>query len=272
MIVSESFLSSLRQYFNLNMYEVKIWVALLSRGLSTAGELSDIGDVPRSRAYDILASLEKKGFVASKIGKPIKYMAVEPAEVVERAKKLVKKDAEEGVKNLESLKGTPAIKELESLYKQGSEFIKPTEISGAIKGRSNLYTHMDTIFKKAKKSIVLVTTAKGLERKVGTLKPTFQALKAKGVKIKIATQVNKDSMKAVKELLPIAEVRNCNINARFCLVDDKEVMFMMMDDDDVHPSYDTAVWTSAPLFASALNDLFEASWTKMEPASKAVKQ
>jgi len=50
----------------LNSYEVKIWTALLSRGVSTAGELSDIANVPRSRSYDVLESLEKKGFVKTK--------------------------------------------------------------------------------------------------------------------------------------------------------------------------------------------------------------
>ena len=49
MIVKEEFLSKLRRYFSLNLYEVKIWTALLSRGVSTAGELSDIANVPRSR-------------------------------------------------------------------------------------------------------------------------------------------------------------------------------------------------------------------------------
>ena len=62
MIVKEEFLSKLRLYFSLNLYEVKIWTALLSRGVSTAGELSDIANVPRSRSYDVLESLEKKGF------------------------------------------------------------------------------------------------------------------------------------------------------------------------------------------------------------------
>ena len=54
MIVKEEFLSRLRKIFDLNLYEVKIWTALLSRGTSTAGELSNISDVPRSRTYDIL--------------------------------------------------------------------------------------------------------------------------------------------------------------------------------------------------------------------------
>ncbi|MEK6852558.1 MAG: helix-turn-helix domain-containing protein [Nanoarchaeota archaeon] len=54
MIVREEFLSQLRRIFALNLYEVRVWTALLSRGVSTAGELSDIGNVPRSRTYDIL--------------------------------------------------------------------------------------------------------------------------------------------------------------------------------------------------------------------------
>jgi sugar-specific transcriptional regulator TrmB len=44
MIVKDEFLSKLRRYFSLNLYEVKIWTALLSRGVSTAGELSDIDE------------------------------------------------------------------------------------------------------------------------------------------------------------------------------------------------------------------------------------
>src|SRR5512136_898827 len=98
MIVKDEFLGKLRRYFNLNLYEVKIWAALLSRGVSTAGELSDIANVPRSRSYDVLESLEKKGFVVMKLGKPIKYMAVAPNEVVERVKKNMRVDAEEKVK------------------------------------------------------------------------------------------------------------------------------------------------------------------------------
>ncbi|MBS3103087.1 hypothetical protein J4458_06625 [Candidatus Woesearchaeota archaeon] len=42
----------------LNTYESKIWTALLSRGVSTAGELSDIANVPRSRSYDVLDARE----------------------------------------------------------------------------------------------------------------------------------------------------------------------------------------------------------------------
>ena len=185
MIVKEDFLNKLRQYFGLNLYEAKIWTALLSRGVSTAGELADIGNVPRSRAYDILESLEKKGFVLMKLGKPIKYLAVEPKEVVERVKKLMRENAEDQVKNLESLRGTDLHKELELLHKQGIEFVEPTDLSGAIRGRHNIYSHLDLMVRGAEKSVTLMTSSKGLQRKAEALKPVFEKLKRKGVKKRI---------------------------------------------------------------------------------------
>ncbi|MBR9703041.1 TrmB family transcriptional regulator, partial [Candidatus Woesearchaeota archaeon] len=127
MIVKDDFLSRLRRYFGLNLYEVKIWAALLSRGVSTAGELSDIANVPRSRSYDILESLEKKGFIVMKIGKPIKYIAVPPEEVVERVKKNVRNHANEQVERLEKLKKTDVLIELNNLHTQGIELVEPTD-------------------------------------------------------------------------------------------------------------------------------------------------
>jgi sugar-specific transcriptional regulator TrmB len=115
MLVQKDFLNKLKD-FGINSYEAKIWTALLSRGVSTAGELSDIANVPRSRSYDVLESLEKKGFVIMKIGKPIKYIAVPPKEVLERVKKNIKNAADTHVKLLDDIKKTELIDELNSLH------------------------------------------------------------------------------------------------------------------------------------------------------------
>src|SRR4030065_1915170 len=112
MIVKEEFLSKLRRYFSLNLYEVKIWTALLSRGVSTAGELSDIADVPRSRAYDVLESLERKGFVIVKPEKPIKYMAISPNEVLDRVQRRLTEKTEERQLRFAGLKTSEILKEL----------------------------------------------------------------------------------------------------------------------------------------------------------------
>jgi sugar-specific transcriptional regulator TrmB len=266
MIVKEEFLANLRRYFSLNLYEVKIWTALLSRGVATAGELSDIANVPRSRSYDVLESLEKKGFAITKLGKPIKYVAVPPSEVVERVKKNMKIDADTKIKRLEDLKSTDLLGELNSLHNQGIELVEPSDLSGALKGRHNLYNHLETVIKNAEKSVTIMTTAQGLMRKVEGLKPVFEKLKKRGVKIRIAAPITKESLDSVKDVQGIAEVRNTDSKARFVIVDGKEMVFMIMDDKEVHPTYDVGIWINSPFFAGAVEDMFDNDWKSMKPA------
>ncbi len=263
MIVKEEFLSKLRRYFSLNLYEVKIWTALLSRGVSTAGELSDIANVPRSRSYDVLESLEKKGFVIMKLGKPIKYIAVSPKEVLERVKKHVKEDADNQVKKLDELKDTDVITELNSLHTQGVELVEPSDLSGSLRGRHNLYNHLELTIKSAESTVTIMTTSQGFLRKVEGFKPVFEQLKKRGVKIKIAAPMTNETEGAAKELEGIAEVRHTDTKARFVVVDGKELVFMVMDDEEVHPTYDIGIWINTPFFASALEQLFDLAWKSM---------
>lgn len=262
MIVNEEFLSKLRRAFNLNLYEVKLWTALLSRGVSTAGELSDIADVPRSRTYDVLESLERKGFVIVKPEKPIKYMAISPGEVLARVKNRISIIAKERSDRLEKLADSDILKELEMLFKQGIEPMQPTDFSGALKGRHNLYDHLAMLCKEAQTSIHILTTEDGLIRKVRTIKPLLEKAKARGVEIKIGAPVTNKTKEVIERLAGIAEVRNIpNVSARMCLIDGKQIMFMLIDDADVHPTYDIGLWVNTPFFAGAVKNMFEQSWS-----------
>jgi sugar-specific transcriptional regulator TrmB len=271
MIIKEEFLSRLRKIFDLNLYEARIWTALLSRGVSTAGELSNISDVPRSRTYDILESLEKKGFVLMKIGKPIKFVALKPEEVVERVKKNLIVHAHEKSKRLEQLKGDEVLEELNSLFTNGIKFIEPSDLSGSLRGRQNMYNHLDMIARGAEKTITLVTTAEGLNRKLEVLMPVFEKAKKRGVAIRIAAPIVPQNYKVAKELAKIAEVRDSSksgLNGRFTVIDSKELMFMLLDDKSVHPNYDVAVWLSTEFFAKALEQMFDAAWEEFTPLNK----
>ena len=148
MLVQKEFLSRLRD-FGLNSYESKLWTALLSRGVSTAGELSDIAGVPRSRSYDVLESLEKKGFIIMKLGKPIKYIAVPPEEVIEKVKRKVEESSEKHLKMIENLKTSKVLNELNTLHDQGLDLIEPLDLTGLLKGRENIYNHLSSIIKNS---------------------------------------------------------------------------------------------------------------------------
>ncbi len=259
MIVQKDFLNKLKD-FGLNSYESKLWVALLSRGVSTAGELSDISNVPRSRAYDVLESLEKKGFIIVKVGKPIKYLAVPPTEVIERVKKHVVDEADERSNILSQLRDSEVLAELNTLHTEGIKLVDPTDRSGAFRGRDKAYDHLISMFKRAKKSITIMTSADGIDRKHEILGNHLKRAAKAGVEVKVSipSTVNKELLEEVSKF---AKVRlHKNENARFCVVDGKELMLFLTDDVKIHKSYDCAVWIEAPYFVDYFNTLFEKEW------------
>jgi len=263
MIVETDFLNRLRD-FGLNSYEAKLWAALLSRGISTAGELSDIANVPRSRSYDVLESLEKKGFIMVKVGKPIKYIAVAPEEVLERVKKKISDHADKQSKMLDQFKSSELLDELNLLHKTGVELVDPSELSGALKGRSNVYAHLNTMIKNAEKSIILHTTSSGLTRKADELGRALKKAHEKGVKIRIAAPITKTNKAVATELSKFAEIRHTDNKSRFMIIDGKDLTFLVMDDDNVHPSYDLGLWAKTPFFATTVENMFNHQWEHMK--------
>ena len=223
-----------------------------------------MANVPRSRTYDVLESLERKGFVIMKIGKPIQYIAVAPKDVVERSKKNVKDHAERKTKTLENLKTTDLLKNLDGLYKKGVNFIEPTELSGALKGRNNIYTHIESLIRGAKQNVVIVTSETGLNRKSDSFKAALEVAKKRGVNVKIAapmTEANSESMKKLKQLADVRHTKE--VDARFAVIDGKHAVMMVLNDKELHPNYDIGIWLNSQPIATALNNMFENMWTNM---------
>jgi HTH-type transcriptional regulator, sugar sensing transcriptional regulator len=270
MIIKDEFLSRLRKIFDLNLYEAKVWTALLSRGVSTAGELSNISDVPRSRTYDILESLEKKGFVVIRLGKPIKFVALKPEEVVERVKRNLMVEAQNKSKRLEQLKTDDVLGELNSLYTNGVKFIEPSDLSGSLRGRQNIYNHLDMMVRSAEKAVTIVTTAEGLNRKFEALMPALEKAKKRGVSIKIAAPIVPENYKIAKDLSKVAEVKDSgkvDMHGRFAIVDSGQLLFMLLNDAEVHPNYDVGVWLSSDFFSQSIEKMFSHSWNQLSSLS-----
>ncbi len=259
MIVQKELLNKIKD-FGLNSYEAKLWTALLSRGVATAGELSDIANVPRSRSYDVLESLERKGFVIMKLGKPIKYIAVPPSEVIERVKKNIKDDADKQAQVLEKLKKSELLTELNALFSNGIETIDPVDLTGALKGRKNIYNQLASMVKQAKKNILIMTNENGLVRKAEALKNHLLRAKERGVKIKIVTSNISKNNAAVKKLQSASQIKYGKPAARFIIVDNKNVLLLASDDEKVHPDYDFGVWVNTEHFAKSMVGLFDRVW------------
>jgi len=253
MIIKPELLRKIRHYFGLNIYEAKVWTALLSKGVASAGEIAEISDVPRSRTYDVLESLAKQGFVIEKLDKPLKYIAVHPSSVIERLKNNASCEVDEKMKALNGLKDTSEYTELEILYKQGIEPINIPELSGAVKGRGNFDAQIRDMIGKAKEHVVLVTTVSALRKESKFLKPLFDKLQGKGVDIKVAVNAKPEDIEGLAEYKKL--IRPTNLNARLCIVDNKQTIFALSDKHEE----ETGIWINSPFFTSALKQLFDNS-------------
>ncbi|MEM7819341.1 MAG: helix-turn-helix domain-containing protein [Candidatus Aenigmatarchaeota archaeon] len=272
MVVSSKTLDALKT-IGLNKYERNLWVALLSRGASTAGELSEISKVPRSRCYDVLESLAAKGFIVVQPGKPLKYVAINPREAFERVKKKIQEDAVEMVEKINRLVKTDTIKELERLHKENIKTVQPEDLSGSLKGRYAMLQQIETMFKKAKKSIKLMTTESGLLELMEHHSSLLKKISANGVKIQIAAPITNKTSEVVKELSKYAEIRNImdvehieKLLGRLYVVDGNELVLGLTDDTKTHPTQDVAFWTqSSHATSNVFEPMFKLMWAHAKP-------
>ena len=243
MVATTKTLDALKS-IGLNLYERKIFVALLARGVATAGELSQIANVPRSRSYDILESLADKGFVVVQPSKPIRYVALAPEDAMERTKENLKRKHEEMIERIDSMKDSPVMAELEAIYKEGLNLVQPFEMTGTLKGRHSINQHLSSLFKKATKEIKIITTEGGLNELYSNHYNSLKRITKRGVKLRIVAPMSDTS--PVKAFSEIAEMKNTKkpLN-RVYTIDDKHVLFALTDDKKVHQTQDVAFWAQS---------------------------
>jgi sugar-specific transcriptional regulator TrmB len=78
----------------LSSYEEKAYRSLLSLGPATAREVSEAGDVPRGRVYDVLNGLDARGIVRTREGEPTTYAPVDPEVAADRLLSARERDIE----------------------------------------------------------------------------------------------------------------------------------------------------------------------------------
>ncbi len=275
MIASSKTMDSLKA-IGLNKYERNLWVALLSRGSSTAGELSDISKVPRSRCYDVLESLAARGFIVVQPGKPMKYVAINPKEALGRATKKILEDAQETSEKMVRMAKGDSIRELESLHKENIKTVMPEDLSGSLKGRYAMMQQVETMLKRAKKSVKLITTESGLAELHENHGNLMKKISESGVKIQLAAPINEKTNETAKSLSKYAQVRNIedveNIEkmfGRLCLVDGEEFILGLTDDVKTHPTQDVAFWSqSSHATSNFIEPMFELVWKNAKPMAR----
>jgi len=254
-LLKPELVKKVKSYFDLNIYETKVWLALLSKGISSAGEIAEMSGVPRSRTYDVLESLEKQGFAIAKIGKPVKYIAVKPESVIEKLKINISKNADEKVKTLSNLRDTKEYTELEELHKTGVAPIRSQDMSGVIRGKLNLYSHVREMLENSEKEAMLCIPALEIENRSRIFGAMFERLKKAGISVKIALSGQDSDIKRISEKFKL-KAEKVDINSKFFISDRKQILFVINSSASSEEE-EIGIWLNSELFSGALAYLFD---------------
>jgi len=258
MIIKPELVKKIKDYFNLNIYETKVWIALLGKGVASAGEIAEMSGVPRSRTYDVLESLEKQGFAISRIGKPAKYIAVKPGVILEKLKSNMVREAEDKVKLLTKLKDSAEYTEIESLYHTGIKPVRHEDLSGSIKGKSTIYNHMRELLENAKKEVIICTSSKDFSDKIRLFTSLIEKLNKYGIKVRIALSGNEQDIKKLSMKVK-QKIKKVEMNAKFFIIDQEQILFMLSDQSTAED--ETAIWLNTSFFTNAMVYLFNQIWS-----------
>ncbi len=253
MILKPEVIRKVKEHFDLNIYETKVWLALLSKGIVTAGETAELSGVPRSRTYDVLESLSKRGFAIIKMGKPVQYIAVEPKAVLERIQTNVLNKAQEKVNTLANLKDTQDYQEIVQLHKNGVTSIKLEDLSGHIKGRANILGKLKEMLASAEKEILIHTSIDDFEDKSRVISSLLKNIDSEKIKLKISLTGDAHRIRRFASRNDL-KIKESDQNGKYYITDKKEMLFM------IHPENaddELGIWINSPYFANSLTVMLD---------------
>jgi len=175
---TEELLSKLKR-MNLSDHEIKVYLTLLAYGTLTAVQTADRSGTSRPRAYDELASLERKGLLVRAPTKPIKYRVVSPQESFRRLASYTSEEYSKRINEL-SRDADDLIKSLQPLFDKRA--VGPSDIAWIVLGVRNIKNEFRTMLSKTKRQF-FVSYAPELDFFHGLqhLDSTLEKLRNKGV-------------------------------------------------------------------------------------------
>lgn len=254
MLPTKEIIESLLE-LGLNKYESKVYLTLISEGISTAKNISDITSIPYGKVYEIINSLATKGFVKILPSKPMKYHAISPKQAMSITKKKIEDKFEE-------IEGT-VIRKLESLFEDSKQFNEPKSVFWVINGRSNINKKIEQMVGQAKDSLHILASENSLKRLV-IHKEVLKAAKERGISIMIGGTINGENEEDAKSL-GFCDLKNIpEVPSQFYSVDSTECLMVesIPDDEDIVYGRDLGVWITSKPFTNLIEHSFATHYKK----------
>jgi len=241
----------------LNRYEARVYLSLVSEGVTTAKTVSGITGIPYGKVYEVIDSLARKGFVQVLPTKPAKYRAISPQESVDK----IKRSTQEKLQRIEST----LLQHLEPVFNKNKKLMDSQNNFWILNGRSTINQKMQELVENAQKNVCIMTTAAGLER-LKVMMPHFKSAKSRGIKFSVLAPVGAKLSNEMQHLNGFTCRHIDKAHTTLMIADDRTALIVepIPDDTSLHYGRDMGVWVLNKAFAKCLEQLFNMSMPKAD--------
>lgn len=246
MSISDKTRKSLEK-IGLTSYEIRTFTSLLKSGELTASDLSQKSGVPYSKIYEVLGTLEDKGWIGSDDSRPTKYFAKSPTTALETTKQKVEAEFKESQSII--------LNELVPLYEKSGTSERPDiwVLSGAINIAAKILEMIESC-----RNEVLIALPKASEELVKQALPKLRLLHDKGVDVTILTsdKIDKESFSAISR---VAKVKLKKGLFGGGIISDKRYVVILLGPEigDSSASDLVAIWADHAGLAGFAREYFE---------------
>lgn len=178
----------------LTSYEIRTFSVLLKSGELTASDLSQKSGVPYSKIYEVLGTLEEKGWIGSDDSRPTKYFAKSPSTGLDTTRQKMENDFAQNKSII--------LNEMVPLYEKSGTSEKPDiwVLSGAINIAAKILEMVESC-----RNEVMVALPEAGQELIRQALPKLRSLHDKGVNITVLTsdKMDKESLKAITRLATV---------------------------------------------------------------------
>jgi len=241
------------QEFGLTDYEIRSYKSLLEIGPATASQLSEASDVPYSKIYEVLGSLEKKGWIEMEHGRPSKYYPKPPSVAMD----IARSQRENAFKTSEAL----VLEELQPLYEKKGVRERPD--IWIVRGDFNVLAKVRETIEHVQKEILAAVPAIP-DLIAEALIPPVKSIVDKGVKVQLMTMKGQMS-DPMSKLSKLCEVRvREQMFGGGIIADGREVILLL--GQEAEETIGLAIWSDHIGLAKFAKNYFEYLWSDSKPA------
>ncbi|MEM3922568.1 MAG: helix-turn-helix domain-containing protein [Nitrososphaerota archaeon] len=239
------------QRLGLTEYEMRAYLVLLQHGEMAANQVSEIAEIPYSKVYEVLESLEEKGWIGSEGGRPARYHARSISTALEISRMRVERD----LRRIESF----LLSEL-SPISRGLGAREKHDV-WILRGELNILSKLKSLLAGCDMELQLATPWMNKEI-FSMLLPTLTALKAKNGRVQIMLSSDCNRALAMR-LREYAEVKLRDQLFGGGAIADSNETIIILGEEGKSPTL--AIWSDHAGLARIAKIYFENLWKDSEP-------